>query len=534
VSYQITLTNGNVLTVVPDTQLVSTYASLDLIGKDYDGFGTVLNNNLVHIIENFADSVPPNNPIVGQVWYDTVSNSINFWNGTQFQTVGIFISSATAPLNPQEGDEWYDTINQQLNIWNGFEWILIGPVNQSSEDKEGFVVESFPTGNGTVYYLNLYANNNLLGIVSSVELDNPGITGFGNIRPGLNFVTNPESISNIVSAGVYNATELTIGNDDQTSFTNDPYDNTVLQNNDGNILIATNGNVAAYNYANGSIVSGTVFVNTLSASTYIGLPSAGIPATIGQVVYDSPTGLTGTSLVNVNATTSNVTVSASSFAVLGNALVFQNETVFGALSVVGLLTTQGNAIIDGNLIIDEQLIASENATVQGNLIVEQNATIQGTLTVDQNSNISENLNVLGLATFNTGVNAFSLPTSNGSSGTTIVSAGNGTTTWSTANISNISLGSNSNGHWVKDATGCIRQWGSITGSGSIVTGDIVPFPTSFSDASTIAVNATSITIFGHGIGFISIQSGTVTTAQFQVEVGAESSVDGLYWEAIGF
>jgi hypothetical protein len=53
-SYQVQLTNGNVIAVVPDTQLVSTYGGLNLIGKFYPGFGTVFNDNLVHMTEHFA------------------------------------------------------------------------------------------------------------------------------------------------------------------------------------------------------------------------------------------------------------------------------------------------------------------------------------------------------------------------------------------------------------------------------------------------------------------------------------------------
>ena len=92
-------------------------------------------------------------------------------------------------------------------------------------------------------------------------------------------------------------------------------------------------------------------------------------------------------------------------------------------------------------------------------------------------------------------------------------------------------GSNANGRWVKDPTGHIHQWGTI--SGSIVTGSTITFPTPFTDASSVSVVPTSITIFGHGIGFISVQSGTVTTTQCQVEVGATSPTDGMCWIADG-
>ena len=80
-------------------------------------------------------------------------------------------------------------------------------------------------------------------------------------------------------------------------------------------------------------------------------------------------------------------------------------------------------------------------------------------------------------------------------------------------------GSNANGYWVKDPIGHIHQWGYITGSGSISTGHVVSFPVSFTITASITVNATSVTIFGDGIGFISIQSGTVPLRNSQLKSG---------------
>jgi len=95
-------------------------------------------------------------------------------------------------------------------------------------------------------------------------------------------------------------------------------------------------------------------------------------------------------------------------------------------------------------------------------------------------------------------------------------------------------GNNANGYWIKDPTGHIHQWGSITGSASVSTGTAVTFPTAFTTSASIVVNATSITIYSSGIGFISIEATTVNTTGFTVEVGAESSTDGMYWTADGY
>lgn len=461
-SYTIQLTNGNIVTTVPDTQTVSTFGGLTLLGKNSVGFGTAFNDNLVHMVEHFADSTPPANPFVGQIWYDTVSNSINFWNGSQFQTVGILIPSPTPPLDPQLGDEWFNTINQQLNIWNGYEWVLIGPENQSAENKEGFVVETFQSGTGPIYYLQLYANNELLGIVSSVAFTNPGFPGFGNIRPGWNFVTNPEPAPDTaVESGIYNISELTIGDSDQTAFFNDIYDNTVMQNNGGNVLIATNGNVAAYNYANSSEVVGTVFANVISAKEYIGIPQFSIPATIGQVIFNNGTEALGTSLAIIDTANSNVIINAQN-------LVTANTEYIGKSLIVGSGGVQAYA---NGLAYATNLDVASQATVD-NLIVTNNATVEGT------------------ATFNTGTNAFSLPTTNCviQSGTPVSNAplityANGVTGWSNISLDGI-IGSGlfaTNGYFTFPG-GLMIQW--MTGLNDVPAqerGEItetwpVPFP----------------------------------------------------------
>jgi hypothetical protein len=92
-------------------------------------------------------------------------------------------------------------------------------------------------------------------------------------------------------------------------------------------------------------------------------------------------------------------------------------------------------------------------------------------------------------------------------------------------------GSNTNGYWVKDPTGHIHQWGSV--SGTISTGSIIPFAISFTNAASIVVVATAIITHGSGIGFPSITNGSVTTSQFGVEMGAYPS-QGIYWSADGY
>jgi len=73
-AYTIVKTNGQVLTTIADGTINTTSTSLGLPGRNYAGYGQYLDTNFVRIIENFANTAPPANPLQGQLWYNTNAN----------------------------------------------------------------------------------------------------------------------------------------------------------------------------------------------------------------------------------------------------------------------------------------------------------------------------------------------------------------------------------------------------------------------------------------------------------------------------
>ena len=73
-AYTITLTNGTTLTTIADGTVNSTSSDLVLVGKNYAGYGSFLNENFVHLLESFSDSTAPTTPLTGQIWWDTAGN----------------------------------------------------------------------------------------------------------------------------------------------------------------------------------------------------------------------------------------------------------------------------------------------------------------------------------------------------------------------------------------------------------------------------------------------------------------------------
>lgn len=64
---------------VPELEHVTNQCSLDLIGKNVIPYGQILQENILHIMENFCSDVPPLYPTDGQLWYDSVTNELNLF-----------------------------------------------------------------------------------------------------------------------------------------------------------------------------------------------------------------------------------------------------------------------------------------------------------------------------------------------------------------------------------------------------------------------------------------------------------------------
>lgn len=98
--YIINLTNTAPLVTVADGTVELAVTDIALLGRNFPGYGEYLNENLVHMLENFARSSAPQKPLVGQLWYDTstspgtlrVYTGVSI-NGSAWSSAGSGISS---------------------------------------------------------------------------------------------------------------------------------------------------------------------------------------------------------------------------------------------------------------------------------------------------------------------------------------------------------------------------------------------------------------------------------------------------------
>ena len=85
--YTIDYSDSGKSPIVVNDGTVDTSTSLSLIGKNYTNFGEVLNENQLHLLENFANGSAPSNPTEGQLWYDSTNNKLMLYDGSWY-TIG--------------------------------------------------------------------------------------------------------------------------------------------------------------------------------------------------------------------------------------------------------------------------------------------------------------------------------------------------------------------------------------------------------------------------------------------------------------
>jgi len=85
--YNITRYDGSNLAAVADGTVDTTSTSIALIGRNSVNFGLALNENLVALMQHFANTSPPPSPVQGQIWYDSVHTSLKLWDGYKWLLV---------------------------------------------------------------------------------------------------------------------------------------------------------------------------------------------------------------------------------------------------------------------------------------------------------------------------------------------------------------------------------------------------------------------------------------------------------------
>lgn len=334
-AYTITKTDGTTLGTITDGTINTSFTSLTLIGRNYANYGELIANDLVALVENFAYSTSPSNPLSGQLWWNTSDKRLRVYTGTEFKVVSSCTAQTTAPSTTIAGDLWWDTAYNQLYIYNGTSpysasgWILVGPQRNNS----GAVWEQISDGTllHDVVSVKLNGKRQAIYSVDSEFTPANAIVGFSTIKPGTNanasvatgsfwgLANNSSYLGGVPAAnylradsndttsgslGVLNDSGVTIGADSDLTLVVNGTDIEVKNKN-------SNGDINFY-----SNVSGT---NTLTL---------GVDGSTGKLITKS---------ISLSDTTTSTSTSTGALTVSGGVGVSENLNVGGTGTVTGNL-----------------------------------------------------------------------------------------------------------------------------------------------------------------------------------------------------
>lgn len=365
--YQVKFTDPTKPAVeVFDNTTNSTDTSLKFSGRNTTNYGTVVAENFLHLLENFAGAIKPTSPVEGQLWYNNVDDTLYVNDGSGdngWQTASGVRSGTAQPTSGKAGDIWVDTNNQQIFIYSGSTWILVGPL-YSSGSKSGPIVETLiDVDNISHSVVTMYAEGIPVSIISNATFTpKPSITGFPNgIGVGVNVSAQIAIGNNPILLPKFNgiatsADALVIAGNtvkssnflraDTKSATN--YQLSILSNDglkvgsDGNLALSVTGNTAIIynNSTNGSI---DIRNNNVNGQQISVLKVVNQRVGINNAAPDYELDVAGTQrltgVLSVTDLTEATALNSAAVKVTGGIAVSKNILVGTNLQVSGVTTT---------------------------------------------------------------------------------------------------------------------------------------------------------------------------------------------------
>jgi hypothetical protein len=388
-SYIINLPNQTTLGTVLDGTINNTATSLTLVGRNYSGYGQIIQNDLVALLVNFAYNISPNNPNTGQIWYDTGSNIAKVWTGSVWKNIGSCTSQATAPNSTIAGDLWWDSANKQLYVYDGTTpyastgWILVGPGYSVINGKSAAIRETINNGATDIPVTSLYLDGVRTAIISATNFTPAtAITGFGNIRVGhnissvypiygvaenannlggqqaANYFRNNLNNSGTGTLSIVNNSGLTVGAFGQF-VANITSNNVSLHNTvSGSLNLVNQGNVALTVTAAGQITVNTDPAVALGVATKQYVDNRFINANLWGV----------STAITAPLGTANTMVATTEFVV--NNSGFYKYKIYSGSSHMWVDSTSANIVINGTIVATASasgfnLYNGATATTQG-------------------------------------------------------------------------------------------------------------------------------------------------------------------------
>jgi microcystin-dependent protein len=394
--------------------------ALALPGPNYVGYGATLNENLVHLLENFAgNTTPAGVALQGQLYFDKFNQVLKVFTNQGYVPVSGVTNAGRQPDVSKDGDLWFNTGTNQLSIWDNGQFKLVGPNYTKSQGISGAIPLTVNDGGSsglTHNILKLQYGGVIFATFSTDASFTPAgfDPGFPRINPGITLNSNiasPSLNTNVVGNLTGGVTGNVLGNltGNVAGNTTGLHTGNVVGNVTGNLTGDLTGNVLSTTIQTSSLTSDTVQIANGSANLN------NLTATTAQATNFS-TGnalITGgtASLTNLNTTLARVTNFSTANAVItggyisgaANVTATQtNTTNLVATTAQATNFSTGNAQITGGVLTGIATLtattsqatnfSSGNALITGGNVTVTNLTAD---TVTLNNTLVSNIRISG-------------------------------------------------------------------------------------------------------------------------------------------
>ena len=365
--------NKTPITVFDNTS--STDTSLIFPGRNVTGYGQIIAENFLHLLENFASDAEPVNPTEGQIWYDSTNGYLQLFDGTNWKAASNIQKSPTEPSvdTSKTGELWVDTTNQQLRLYTGTRWILVGP-NESTVDglRYGPAIEKIADSDNADRSILVFYVADVPVIIFSKDSFTPKVTisGYTSIQSGIN-INVPTTAAEIAqfaggllpkligTASSADALNVTDASGTSTAVAAGKFlRSDVVNTTDYGLNVRSNSGITlgidgSFELSNSSTAA-KLYNKTVGSSLDLQINRTGVPYTvlrildnkvgINKAVPEQSLDVEGNAAVSgnifVTSTEESTNLNSGSIRTVGGASITKNLRVGGGVDIIG--TTQVN------------------------------------------------------------------------------------------------------------------------------------------------------------------------------------------------